>query len=88
MVSKTIRGLARFRHQPPLLASVDAVNAHADQFIDAEVLHAAGAKIADVLRRDIVNAHRYQFIRVGMLVSQGLQPIDEFRGHAVDSKGD
>ena len=56
--------------------SVDAVNAHANQLIDAEVVHSARAQVADIFRRDLMDAHRYEFIRVGMLVAKALQLVD------------
>jgi hypothetical protein len=73
---------------PAYRCSVDAVNAHADQLIDAKVLHSERARIADLFRGYVVDAHGYQFVGVGMLVSQALQPINKFRRNTVDSEGD
>ena len=48
---------------------VDAVNPHADQFVDAEVVNSARLHVADVFGRYVVNAHRNQVVRIGMRIS-------------------
>src|SRR6202049_3508900 len=66
--------------------SVDPVNPHADQLIDAEVVNSSRAHVADVFRRHVVDAHRDQFVGIGMRVSQPLQLLNKLRRNAVDAK--
>ena len=62
-----------------LVPSVDPVNPHAHQLIDAEVMNPPRAHVADVFRRHVVNAHGDQIVRIRMGITQPLQLLDKFR---------
>ena len=58
---------------------VDAVNAHADQLVDAEVMDSARLHVGDVFRCDVMDSHCDQFVGIGMRITHALQFLNELR---------
>lgn len=59
--------------------SIDAMNSQANELVNAQVLHSAGAKLRNVLRGHAVDVHGDQLIRLRMRISQVAQLVDELR---------
>ena len=73
------------RHLIPLSAFlVDAVNPHADELLEGQVLQALRPQALDVLRGDAMDAQRNQLFRGRMRITQMTQFAREFRRHAVN----
>src|SRR6516164_362125 len=67
--------------------SVDAVNAHADELVDRQILHPVRLEAGDVFRCDAMDAHGHKLIRRRIFVTKPFQVFDEFGGNAVDAEG-